>query len=201
MHLGGIAQLTLVHTSTPYHRTNPIKCCGRYHQVPPVLSTTMSRLTAISSNDDLIFCRFNEIRVITGPSSHIDGIVLSARVETCIKLHISFYPGSSAKFLKIPKTPSVHSDDPALAQSLKFSLEVRRASGGDIIQAVCSKCKGRKDQATLDIVDFRAQSTTVTIQSEAPNETQDETPNRTANIEFFIKCYATHHGVDHHAFR
>ena len=149
--------------------------------------------TAISSNDDLILCRFNEIRVITGPSSHVDGTVLSARVETCIKLHISFYPGSSAMFLKLPKTHSVHSDDPAPAQSLKFSLEVRRASGGDIIQTVCSKCKQRKDQAKSDIIDFRAQSTTVTI--------QNETPNRTASIEFFIKCYAAHHGVDHHAFR
>ena len=144
--------------------------------------------TAISS-DDLILCRFNEIRVITGPLSHIDGTVLSARIETSIKLHISFHPGSSIKFLKLPKTPSVHSDNPTPEQFLKFSLEVRRAAGGDIIQSVCSKCEKRKGQATSDIVDFKAKSTTVTIQ------------NGTANVEFSIKCYAQHHGLDHHAFR
>lgn len=144
--------------------------------------------TAISSNDDLILCRFNEIRVITGPSSHVDGTVLSARVETCIKLHISFYPGSSAMFLKLPKTHSVHSDDPAPVQSLKFSLGVRTAAGGDIIQSVCSKCRKQKAQAS-DMVDFIAQSTTVTIR------------NGTASIQFSIKCYAQHHGLDHHTFR
>ena len=165
----------------------PLRCCL------PLCATAFS-------SDDLILCRFKGI-VVTSPLSHVGAVALSARVETCIKLCITFHPGSSVQFLKLPKTPSVHSDDPALAQSLKFSLEVRRASGGDIIQTVCSKCKQRKDQATSDIVDFRAQSTIVTIQNGTPDKTQDETPNRTASIEFFIKCYATHHGVDHHAFR
>ena len=157
--------------------TRLLRCC------PPLCAT------GISSDDCLILCRFDEIQVITGPLSHVDGAVLSARIETSIKLHISFHPGSSIQFLKLPKTPSVHSDNPAPEQSLKFSLEVRRAAGGDIIQSVCSKCKERKSQASWDMVDFKAQSTIVTIQ------------NGTASVEFSIKCYAQHHGLDHHAFR
>lgn len=137
--------------------------------------------------DDLIFCRFNQIRV-TDPSSQANGI-LSARIDTRIKLHISFHPGSSIQFLKLPKTPSVHSDYDTPEQSLKFSLELRGSDGGAIIRYVCSKCKERKDQATRDIVDFRAQSTIVAIE------------NGTVNIEFFIKCYAQHHGQDHHGFQ
>ena len=142
-----------------------------------------------SSDNDVIPCRFSEIRVITGPSSHVDGIVLSARIETSIKLHISFCPGSSIQFLKLPKTPSVHSDSPAPELFLKFFLEVRRVGGGDVIQSVCSKCEKRKAQATSDMVDFKAKSTIITIQ------------NGTASVEFSIKCYAQHHGLDHHAFR
>ena len=190
----GIPTVSAFPSSVMQDTTMPLRCC------------LLLYATAVSS-DDLIFCRFKEI-VITSPLSHVDGVV-SARVETCIKLDISFYPGSSVEFLKLPKTPSVHSDCDAPEQSLKFSLEVRRAAGGDIIQTVCSTCKKRKDQATLDIVDFRAQSTTVTNQNEFPNKPQDEFPNKpqdetlngAASIEFFIKCYAKHHGVDHHAFR
>ena len=137
--------------------------------------------------DELILCRFNEIRV-TNPSSQANGI-LSARIDTRIKLHISFHPGSSIQFLKLPKTPSVHSDCDVPEQSLKFSLELRGSAEGATIQYVCSKCKERKDQATRDIVDFRAQSTIVTVE------------DGTASIEFFIKCYAQHHGLDHHTFQ
>ena len=137
--------------------------------------------------DDLILCRFHEIRV-TDPASQANGI-LSARIDTRIKLHVSFHPGSPIQFLKLPKTTSVHGDCDAPEHSLKFSLELRGSANGAIIQYVCSKCKERKDQATRDIVDFRAQSTIVTIE------------NGTASIEFFIKCYAHHHGLDFHAFQ
>ena len=137
--------------------------------------------------DELILRRFNEIRV-TDPSAQANGI-LSARIDTRIKLHISFHPGSSIQFLILPKTPSVHSDCDAPEQSLKFSLELRGSAEGATIPYVCSKCKERKDQATRDIVDFRAQSTIVTIE------------DGTAGIEFFIKCYSQHHGLDHHAFQ
>jgi hypothetical protein len=131
---------------------------------------------------DLIVYRFNEIR-LTDPSSQANG-TLSARIDTRIKLHISFQSGSSVQFLKIPKTLSVHEDRPEPERSLKFSLELRGAAGGAIIEKVCSKCKERKDQATWDIVDFRAPTTIITIE------------NGTATIEFFIKCYAQHHGID-----
>ena len=154
--------------------TVPLQCC-----IP-------SSATAISFDGWPDFCRFNKI-LVTNPSQ-ANGI-LSARIETRIKLHISFHPGSSIQFLKLPKTPSVHIDEPASEQSLKFSLELRGSAGGAIIQYVCSKCKERKDQATRDIVDFRAQSTTVAIES------------GTVSIEFSIKCYAQHHGLDHNAFQ
>ena len=131
---------------------------------------------------DLIVYRFNEIR-LTDPSSQANGM-LSARIDTRIKLHISFQPSSQVQFLRIPKTPSVHDDRPEPEQALRFSLELRGAAGGAIIGNVCSKCKERKGQATWDIVDFRAPTTIITIE------------NGTATIEFFIKCYPQHHGLD-----
>ena len=143
--------------------------------------------TAISSDGRPGDYRFNEIQV-TDPSSQVNG-VLSARIDTGIKLHIAFLPGSPVQFLKLPKTPSVHEDCPQPPRSLKFSLELRGAGSGMIIGNVCAKCKERKDQATWDIVDFRARTPISAIK------------NETANVEFFIKCYANHHGLDHHAFR
>jgi hypothetical protein len=144
-----------------------------------------SSATAISSDGGPDLCRFNQI-LVTDPSSHENGI-LSARISTRIKLHISLHPGSSIQFLKLPRTPSVHSEDPTPAPSLRFALELRGSTNGAIIQRVCSRCKDRKDQATWDIVDFRAQSTIVAIE------------NGTVNIEFFIKCYAQDHGMDQNA--
>jgi hypothetical protein len=135
---------------------------------------------------DLIVYRFNEIW-LTDPSSQANG-TLSARIDTRIKLRISFQSCSSVQFLKIPKTPSVHEDRAGPERSLKFSLELRGAAGGATIGSVCSKCKERKDQATWDIVDFRSPTTIITIE------------NGTATIEFFIKCYAQHHGLDHRGF-
>ena len=155
--------------------TVPLRCC-----LP-------SCATAISSDGWPDFCRFNKI-LVTKPSSQANEKLL-ARIDTRIKLHISFYPGSSIQFLKLPKTTSVHSDDPAQGQSLKFSLELRGSAGGAIIQYVCSKCKERKDQATWDIVDFKAQSTIIAIE------------NGAVTIEFSIKCYARHHGLDHNDFQ
>ena len=131
-------------------------------------------------------CRFNEIWV-TKPSPQADG-VLSARIDTIIKLRVSFHPGSPIRFLKLPKTRSVH-EDHFVEQSLKFSLELRGAGSENVIGNICPECKNRKNQATWDIVDFRAPTTNILIE------------NRTATVEFFIKCYAWHHGEDHHAFR
>ena len=125
--------------------------------------------------------RFNGIQV-TNPSSPVNG-VLSVRIDTRIKLRVSFHPGSPTQFLKIPKTPSVHKQCPTPEGSLKFSLELKGARNQTIIRSVCEKCKERKDQATWDIVDFRAQTTIIPIQ------------DGTASIEFFIKCYAHHHGI------
>jgi len=136
-------------------------------------------LPHLTSNPFL--CRFNAIQV-TDPSVQANG-VLSARIDTRIKLCVSFHPGSSVQSLKIPKTPSVHGECPTPAGSLKFSLELKGADTQTIIKNVCDKCKERKDQATWDMVDFRAPTTIVSIE------------NGTANIEFFIKCYAHHHGI------
>ena len=125
--------------------------------------------------------RFNEIQV-TDPSSQANGC-LSVRIDTRIKLCVSFHPGSPTRFLRIPKTPSVHGEHPTPEGSLKFSLELKGARNQAIIRNVCERCKERKDQATWDIVDFRAPTTIISIQ------------DGTANIEFFIRCYAHHHGI------
>jgi hypothetical protein len=99
---------------------------------------------------------------------------------------MSFRPQSPVQFLKIPKTSSVHGECPEPEQFLRFSLELKGVgSQTTIIRKVCLKCKERKDQATWDMVDFRAPTTIVTIE------------NGTADIEFFIKCYAHHHGLEH----
>ena len=127
--------------------------------------------------------RFNRLQVIN-PSVKANG-VLSARIDTRIKLSVFFGPDSPVKSLKIPKTPSVHTDSPTPEGSLKFSLELKGAGTGNIIGNICENCKNRKDQATWDVVDFRAPTTNVTIE------------NGTANIEFFIRCYAHHHGTKH----
>jgi len=127
--------------------------------------------------------RFNEIQV-TGPLFQVNG-VLSARIDTRIKLCMTFCPGSPVQYLKIPKTASVHGECPTPAGSLKFSLELKGADSQTIIKNVCEKCKERRDQATWDIVDFRARTTIISIK------------NGTANIEFYIKCYAHHHGITH----
>jgi len=132
------------------------------------------------------YCRFDEIQ-ITDPSSQANG-VLSARIDTRIKLCVSFHPGSPVQSLTIRTTPSVHEDRPEPEGSLRFSLEARVTASGNIIANICSNCRNRKDQATWDIVDFRAATTVVTIE------------NRAAIVEFFIKCYANHHGLDNHAF-
>jgi len=126
-------------------------------------------------------CRFKGIHV-TGPLFQANG-VLSARIDTRIKLRMTFCPGSPVQYLKIPKTPSVHGECPTPAGSLKFSLELKGADSQTIIKNVCEKCKVRRDQATWDIVDFRASSTIISIE------------NGSANIEFSIKCYAHHHGI------
>jgi len=136
-------------------------------------------LPHLTSNPFL--CRFNGIQV-TDPSFQVNGVLL-ARIDTRIKLCVTFCPGSPVQYLKIPKTPSVHGEYPTPAESLKFSLELKGADSQTIIRNVCEKCKERKDQATWDIVDFRAPTTTISIE------------NGTANIEFFIKCYAHHHGI------
>jgi hypothetical protein len=125
--------------------------------------------------------RINEIQV-TDPSFQANG-VLSVRIDTRIKLRVSFHPGSSIQFLKIPKTPSVHGERPTPAESLKFTLELKGAGNQAIIGNVCEKCKERKDQATWDLVDFRAPTTIISIQ------------DRAAIIEFYIKCYPHHHGI------
>jgi hypothetical protein len=143
-------------------------------------------LVLIHLASNLILCRFNEIRIIE-PSSQENGI-LSARIDTRIRLHMSFHPGSSVRSLKIPKTPSVHKECPESAWSLKFTLELRGDATGNIIENLCSKCKERKDQVTWDIVDFRAPTTLIAIE------------NGAANVEFFIKCYAQHHGLGHRTF-
>ena len=126
--------------------------------------------------------RFDKIQ-ITFPSSQ-GGEVLSARIHTCIKLRVSFHPGSPIQYLEIPKTPSVHEDYPTPQRSLRFSLTLK-GPGGETILNICAKCKMRKDQATWDIVDFRAPTTIITIE------------NGTANIEFSIKCHPFHHGIEH----
>ena len=136
---------------------------------------------------DLVVCRFGEIQV-TDPRSQTNG-VLRARIDTRIKLHITFPTGFPVQFLKLPKTPSVHEDSPQPEQTLKFSLELRGAGSESIIEHVCSKCKERKSQATWDIVDFRGRTTIIAIE------------NQSASIEFFIKCYAKHHRPEYHAFR
>ena len=125
--------------------------------------------------------RFNGIQV-THPSSQVNG-VLSARIDTRIKLRVSFRPGSPIQFLELPRTPSVHGECPTPEGSLKFSLDLKGADSQTIIKNVCERCKERKDQATWDIVDFRATTTIISIQDE------------TASIEFFIRCYAHHHGI------
>jgi hypothetical protein len=125
--------------------------------------------------------RFNEIQV-TDPSFQANGVLL-VRIDTRIKLRVSFHPGSPVQFLKIPKTPSVHGECPTPEGSLKFSLELKGAGSQTIIRNVCEKCKERKDQATWDMVDFRAPTTIVSIE------------DGKANIEFSIKCYAHHHGI------
>jgi len=130
---------------------------------------------------NLFLGSFDKIQV-TDPSFQTNG-VLSARIDTRIKLCVSFHPGSSVQSLKIPKTPSVHEECPTPEGSLRFSLELKGADSRTIIKNVCDKCKERKDQATWDMVDFRAPTTIVSIE------------NGTANIEFFIKCYAHHHGA------
>jgi hypothetical protein len=137
---------------------------------------------------NLIACRFNEIQV-TKPLSQANG-VLSARINTRIKLDISFHPGSPIQFLTLPQTPSVHAheDSPQPGRSLKFSLELGGTGSEAIIGNVCLQCKRRKDQATWDIVDFRAPTTVITI------------VNGTASIEFYIKCYVSHHVEDSRAF-
>ena len=127
--------------------------------------------------------RFDRIQV-TGSSPQVNG-VLSVRIDTRIKLLVSFRPGSPVQCLKIPKTPSVHGECPTPAQSLKFSLELKGAGSEVIIRSICEKCKERKDQATWDMVDFRAPTTIISIQ------------DGTASIEFSIKCYARHHGKEH----
>ena len=128
--------------------------------------------------------RFNKI-LVTKPSSQANG-VLSARVDTKIKLCVSFNAGSTVQCLKIPKTPSVLGESPTPEGSLKFSLELKEADGQGsqgVIENICIKCKRRKDQTTWDMVDFRAPTTIVSIQGE------------TASIEFSIKCYSHHHGI------
>ena len=129
------------------------------------------------------FGRFDRIKV-TGSSPQANG-VLSVRIDTRIKLLVSFRPGSLVQFLKIPKTPSVHGECPTPEQSLKFSLELKGAGSEAIIRSICEKCKERKDQATWDMVDFRAPTTIISIH------------DGTASIEFSIKCYARHHGEEH----
>ena len=119
---------------------------------------------------------------ITAPSSQANG-VLSARIDTRIELRLSFPPESPVQFLEIPKTPSVHTECPTPAGSWKFSLELKGAGSQSTIRNVCENCKERKDQATWDIVDFRAPTTIISIQ------------DRKASVEFFIKCYAHHHGI------
>jgi len=138
-------------------------------------------LWLLHPTSNLLFGRFHEIQV-TDPSSQTNGI-LSARIDTRIKLCVTFRPGSPVQFLKIPKTPSVHGESLRTERSLKFSLELKGAGSQTIIRNVCEKCKERKDQATWDMADFRAPTTIVTIE------------NGTAKIEFFIKCYAHHHGI------
>ena len=130
---------------------------------------------------DPLLGRFDGIQV-TAPSSQANG-VLSARIDTRIELRLCFHPDSPVQFLKIPKTPSVHGECPTPAGSWKFSLELKGVGSPSIIRNVCENCKERKDQATWDIVDFRAPTTIVSIQ------------DRTASVEFFIKCYAHHHGI------
>ena len=125
--------------------------------------------------------RLNGIQV-TAPSSQANG-VLSARIDTRIELRLSFHPDSPVQFLRIPKTPSVHGECPTPPGSWRFSLELKGAGSQSTISNVCEKCKERKDQATWDIVDFRAPTTIISIQ------------DKTASVEFFIKCYARHHGI------
>jgi len=136
-------------------------------------------LLHLTTNPSL--CRFNGIQV-TDPSFQVNG-VLSARIDTRIKIYMTFCPGSPVQYLKIPKTASVHGESPTPTGSLKFSLELKGADSQTIIKNVCEKCKERRDQATWDIVDFRASTTNISIE------------NGTAIIEFFIKCYAHHHGI------
>jgi hypothetical protein len=165
----GIPTIAPIPSSAMQDTTMPLRCCLPFCT------------TAISSDDDLILCRFNEILVITGPSSHVDGIVLSARVETSIKLHISFHPGSSIQFLKLPKTPSVHSDDPAPEQSLKFSLEVR--TGPPVGLLFNLSVRNANYERTR-----RRGMWLISEPNPRPSPLIPE--NGTASIEFFIKCYA-----------
>jgi hypothetical protein len=171
------AQLEGIVAFPPAATTSPLKY-GSHH---------LKQLFHLKIN--LIVCRFNEIRVAE-PLSQANGI-LSARINTRIKLDISFHPGSPIQYLILQKTPLVHAheDCPEPEQSLKFSLELRGAGSEAIIGNVCSQCKGRKDQVTWDIVDFRAPTTVITI------------ANGIANVEFFIKCYAIHHNQGNCAFR
>ena len=69
-------------------------------------------------------------------------------------------------------------------RSLKFSLELKEAGSQTLINSICAKCTKRKDQGTWDIVDFRAETTIITVEDGA------------ATIEFFIKSYASHHGLE-----
>ena len=152
--------------------------------VAPSLAYGLSHvLWLLHLTSDPSFGRFDRI-MVTGSSPQVNG-VLSVRIDTRIKLLVFFRPGSPAQFLKIPKTPSVHGDRPTPVQSLKFSLELKGAGSEAIIRNICEKCKERKDQATWDMVDFRAPTTLIAIQ------------DGTANIEFSIKCYAHHHGEEH----
>ena len=141
-------------------------------------------LQLLHLTSDQFLGRFNGIQV-TNPSIKANR-VLSARIDTRIKLTVFFGPDSPVKSLKIPKTPSVHRDCPTPEGSFKFSLELKGTGNGNIIGNICENCKKkRKYQATWDIVDFRAPTTNITIE------------NGAANIEFFIKCYAHHHGGTH----
>ena len=91
--------------------------------------------------------------------------VLSARIDTRIKFRASFHPGPLVQFLKIPKTPSVHKQCPTPEGTLKFSVEL-------------------KGVGSHNIINFRAATTIMPIQEDG-----------TASIEFFIRCYAHHHGM------
>ena len=119
---------------------------------------------------------------VVAPRAPINDTI-SVRLESIIRLDLTIRPGAPFPwdFIKIPRTASVRNTGTlALQKYVKFSLELRGATSGEVCHVVCRRCGRRKSQRGTEIVDF-----------DSPTDLVEIIGGR-ARICFRLKCYAQH---------